>query len=118
MLGDSITITLGGSGGTDKVLNKINSGKDYSAEYLLREATQEFSALISHSKNGTRDRHYMEVKQTIFATDPDEADIVRTVSAVILAKPSDTSADVTDLQEGLSFFLDGTNTPKLLNWES
>lgn len=117
MLGDSITITLGGSGGTAKVLPKINQD-GYSAEYLLRESTQEFKAKVSHSKNGTRDRHYVEFKQTVFATTDGEDDTVRTVSTVILAKPSDTESEVTDLSEALSYYLDATNVPKIIGWES
>jgi hypothetical protein len=116
MLGDSITITLGGSGGTDKVLVKINQD-GYGAVYLLRESLQEFVAKVTHSKNGTRDRHYVEVKQRIFAT-ATTAEVLRTVSSVILSAPSDTNAEVTDLQEGLSFFLSATNVPKIINWES
>jgi hypothetical protein len=117
MLGDTITITLGGTGGTDKVLNKINSGQDFSSTYLLREATQEFLATVSHSKNGKRDRHFVKVTQTIFATDPDEEDVIRDVSSVILARPFDTAADIEDLQQGLSLFVD-TNAVDIINWQS
>lgn len=117
MLGNTITVTLGGSGGTAKVLNRI-ADDGYGAEYFLRESTQEFRMKITHSSSGTRERHFVELKQTVYAASADEADTVRTVSGVILAKASDTVADVTDLQEALSYFLDGTNTPKLIGWES
>ncbi|UJQ85698.1 MAG: putative coat protein [Hampduvirus faecihabitans] len=116
MLGDTLTMTLGGSGGTAKVLNKINQD-GYGAEYLLREATQQFTAKVSHSKNGTRDRHYVEFKQTVFATSTDP-EIIRTSSHVLLASPSDTEADVTNLAEALAFWLDGTTVPKLIGWQS
>nr|UJQ85937.1 MAG: putative coat protein [Leviviridae sp.] len=116
MLGDTLTMTLGGSGGTAKVLNKINQD-GYGAEYLLREATQEFTAKVSHSKNGSRDRHYVEFKQTIFATES-TAEVIRTSSHVLLAPPSDTESAVTDLAEALAFWLDGTTIPKLIGWQS
>jgi len=117
MLGDSITITLGGSGGTDKVLNKINQD-GYTSEYLLRETLQEFAVKIQHSKNGARDRHYVEVKQTIFAVDSDSVDSVYTVSNVILAGKAEPVADVVDLQEGLSLFMASANATALIGWQS
>lgn len=117
MLGTTLTITIGGSGGTDKVLNRI-ADDGYSAEYLLRESSQEFRAKVKHSNSGSRDRHYVEIKQTVFAASSDEDDTVYTVSAVILAPASADSAVVTDLQEALSYFLDGANTPKILTWNS
>jgi len=117
MLGDTLTVTLGGSGGTAKVLNKINQD-GYASEYLLREALQEFTAKVKHSKNGARDRHYVEFKQTIFAVADTSDEVVRTVSTVVLAAPSDTNADVTDLGEALSFYMDSTIYPQVINWES
>lgn len=117
MLGDTIAVTLGGSGGTLKTLNKINQD-GYSAEYLLRETTQEFRAKVSHSRNGTRDRHYVEFKQTVYEVPDTSPEYVRTVSMVILAGPSDANADVTDLAEALAYYANGTNIPKIINWES
>lgn len=113
----SETITLGGSGGTEKVLVKINGGEPYSSEYYLREATQDFRLKVSHSGAGARDRHYVELKNTVFATTESE-EIVRTASTVILGKPSDASATVTDIVEALAYFLNATNIPKLLAWQS
>lgn len=116
----SETITLGGSGGTEKVLVKINGGEPYSSEYYLREATQDYRLKVTHSGAGVRDRHYVELKNTVFATTgatPTE-EIIRTASVVILGKPSDASATITDLVEGLAFFLNATNIPKLLAWQS
>jgi len=117
MLGDSITITLGGAGGTAKILKKINN-EGFASQYLLREAAVEYAMKVAHSKNGTRDRHYVEIKETTFGATADDLDTVVTVSGVILAAADEVSADVTDLQEALSYFMDGTNTPLLLGWES
>lgn len=117
MLGNTFTLTLGGSGGTEKILNRI-SDDGYSAEYLLRESTQEFRVKITHSNSGSRERHFVEVKQTIYATSADKADTVRTVSNVLLVKPGDVIADVTDLQEALSYFLIGVTTGNLMGWRS
>lgn len=117
MLGDSLTITLGGAGGTAKVLPKINQD-GFGSEYYLREATQDFRAKVSHSKSGTRDRHYVEFTQTVYAVSADDPDDVRRASAVILARPDAAVAEVTDLQEAMSFWMDATNVPKIIGWES
>lgn len=117
MLGNTITVTLGGSGGTEKVLNRI-ADDGYSAEYLLRESTQEFRVKVSHSNSGSRERHFVEFKQTIYATSAEKADIVRTVSNVLLVKAGDVVADVTDLQEALAYFLTGVTTQNLMGWRS
>lgn len=117
MLGDTLTMTLGGSGGTAKVLQRINQD-GYTSEYYLRESTQEFRAKVSHSKNGTRDRHFVEFKQTVFATVLGEPDVVRSTSNVIWNYPSDTDADVSDLAEALAFWSSEATILKLLGWQS
>lgn len=117
MLGDTLTITLGGSGGTAKVLPKINQD-GYSAEYLLRETLQSFSAKVSHGSGSIgRDRHYVEFKQTVFAT-ANEDEHIMTCSSVILNGSDEVVDDVTDLQLALSYYLDATTTPKIVGWES
>jgi hypothetical protein len=116
MLGDTFTITLGGSGGTEKVLPKINQD-GYSAEYILRESTQEFAAKVSHSKKSGRDRHYVEIKQTVFATANDD-EYVYTCSDVILADPTGDATVADDLQQALNYVLDSTTVTKVLGWES
>lgn len=116
MQGFTETITIGGTGGTAKVLNLIKSDGN-TAEYYLRESLEEFRVKIQHSSSGSRDRHYVELKNTVYAVSPLTEDTVRQASIVIMAKPSDASAKVTDVVEGLAFFLSATNIPKLLEWQ-
>jgi hypothetical protein len=64
-------------GGSPKVLIRVNSPKDYSSEYLLREALCEYRVRVRHTftggKNGAAkyDRHNFEIVKTTYATDTD-----------------------------------------------
>lgn len=122
MLGDSITINLGGSGGTARTLNKINQDK-YSAEYLERTATDQLRMYVRHttekSKDGAKplDRHNVEFTQTIFAT-ADDPEIVRNYYFVFRHQVDDVEADAIDVAEGLIEWQDATNLGKLYGWQS
>lgn len=121
MLGDTLTFTLNGPGGTAKVLSKINQDK-YSSEYLLRESNQEFRARFRHtntvSKTGVgTDRHNVELTQTIFATSTSPA-IVRKAYAVTNVQVGDDLALNTDLAQALVYWLTEANILKLSGWES
>lgn len=121
MLGDTLTFTLNGSGGTAKVLSKINQDK-YSSEYLLRESLQEFRARFRHSnsvaKSGiSTDRHNVELTQTVFATATTPA-IVRKAYVVTNVQVGDDLALNTDLGQALVYWLTEANILKLAGWES
>lgn len=122
MLGDSVTVTLGGSGGTARVLKKINQD-NYSAEYLGRVSTDELRLRIRHTKekagaNGNSlDRHNFELTQTVFATLTDP-EIVRQFYFVWRALPSDDAVAAQDLAEAVVYFSDAANLAKILGWES
>jgi len=122
MFGDSITINLGGAGGTARVLKKINQD-NYSAEYLHRNSTDEVRMKVRHttetSKNGKAplDRHNVVLSQTVFATLVDE-ELFREFYFVFRATPGDTEADVVDLAEGLAEWQVSANLIALLGWES
>nr|UJQ85517.1 MAG: putative coat protein [Leviviridae sp.] len=123
MLGDSVTLTLGGSGGTERVVTKINQD-NYSAEYLGRAATglDEIRLRVRHTKetpkNGTAmDRHNVVLTQTVFAT-AETPEIVREYYFVIRSNPSDVAASVIDLAEAGTFWSTATNLGKVLGWES
>jgi hypothetical protein len=119
MFGDTITFTINA---IPKVLNKINQD-GYGAEYLLREATGEFRAKISHTveKNavGTQayDRHYVDLKQVVYATSTDP-ETVREMYTIIRAKKADVVATHALFDVGFTGFLTSGNITKLLNWES
>jgi hypothetical protein len=119
-IANPLVITLGGSGGTAKSLPKINQDA-YGSEYFLREATQEFRVRIRHLRETPKtgelplERHNFELTQTIYGTNgaPDK---VRQVYTVLRANKVDTLADVVDLGEALSYYLDGTHYGDLIGW--
>lgn len=119
MFGDTITITINS---VAKVLNKINQD-GYGAEYLLRETTGEYRLKVSHSVEKASagmeayDRHYVDFKQTIYATTTD-AEIVREIFTVTRAKKADVVATHVLFDVGFVGFLTSGNITKLLNWES
>lgn len=122
MFGDTITINLGGSGGTARVLAKINQD-GYAAEYLDRTATDEVRMKVRHSVESAKgdalplDRHNVTVKQTVFATATDP-EYVREFYWVFRALPQDTEASVVDVAEGLAEWTVNANLVKVLGWES
>lgn len=122
MLGDSITINLGGAGGTARTLQKINQD-GYSAEYLERTTTDELRMFVRHTSqkaNGTKaaaDRHNVEIRWKVFASDPDP-EVNRSYYFVATVEPGDVAATAIDLVEGLVEWQSSANLTKVLNWES
>lgn len=68
MLGTTLSIYIGGTGGTEKVLNRI-SDDGLSAKYFLREDGQEFTLDVWHNidKNDVA-KHYCELRKHVYAT--------------------------------------------------
>lgn len=121
MLGDSLTFTIGGSGGTAKALKKINQDK-YSSEYLLRSATDEFRARVRHSASAkpgkpVNDHHNVELTHTVFAT-ATEPEKVRKAFLTMVVQVGDDPALTIDVAEALVYFLSGANLALLAGWES
>ncbi|UJQ85763.1 MAG: putative coat protein [Tuwendivirus faecivivens] len=122
MLGDTLTVTLGGSGGTARVCSKINQDS-YSAEYLHRNTTDEVRVKVRHSiESGSTtkpkmDRHNVEFTQTVFASG-DTPEKIRQAYLVLRNSASDDSALVSDLGEALSYWLTQANFLKVIGWES
>lgn len=123
MLGDTLTVTLDGSGGTAVVTSKINQDA-YSAEYLKKQALDEVRVRVKHSKDtvkaGTQpfDRHIVTFEQYVYPTEVKPLGVTRTVQFTIRNDPSDSEAAVTDLGEALTFWLTDANLTKLFGWES
>lgn len=122
MFGDTITVTLDGSGGTARVCSKINQDV-YSSEYLNRTATDEIRVQIRHSTESLKpgqlyplERHNVTFTQTVFAT-VSAPEFVRQVSTTIRNTKNDALVDVTNLGEAMSFWLTDTNYDKLNIWE-
>jgi hypothetical protein len=123
MIGDTLTVTLSGSGGTAVVTSKINQD-GYGSEYLKKRTNDEIRVRIRHSTERPQsdgrvfERHNFEITQTVYPTEAIPAGRIRQVYAVIRDEKSDTVADVTDLAEALSYWLDASNSAKLVGWES
>lgn len=123
MLGDTLTVTLDGSGGTAVVLNKINQDT-YSSEYLKKRTDDEIRVRIKHSKDTVKagaqafDRHVVTFEQFSFPTVDKPLGVMRSATLTIRNSPSDAEATVTDLGEALAFWAADTNLTKLFGWES
>lgn len=122
MFGDTLTVTLDGSGGTARVCSKINQDS-FSSEYLNRISTDEIRVKIRHTKETLKsgqtypmERHNVEFTQTVFAT-PTAEEKVRQAYVVLRNRADDAVLDVTNLGEALAFWLTDTNFDKLNIWE-
>lgn len=125
MLGDTLTITLDGSGGTAKVLPKINQD-NYGAEYFLSETTIDWRAKVRHTKDTVKagsqpfDRHTVTFSRYLKPTEAVPLGRLTEISFTIRTDPNEVSADVVDVSEAMSFYMvkAGGIAPKLLGWES
>jgi hypothetical protein len=125
MLGDTLTITLDGSGGTAKVLPKINQD-NYGAEYFLSETTIDWRAKVRHTKDTVKagsqafDRHTVTFSRYLKPTEAVPLGRLTEISFTIRTDPNEVSADVVDVSEAMSFYMvkAGGIAAKLLGWES
>jgi hypothetical protein len=123
MLGDTLTVTLDGSGGTAVVTSKINQDS-YAAEYLNKGATYEIRVRVRHSKETPKadgiayDRHNVEFTQYVYPTALLPHGRTRQAYVVFRNEPDDDLAACTDLGEALTFWLTDANILKIFGWES
>lgn len=123
MLGDTLTVTYDGSGGTAVVCSKINQDA-YSAEYLKKDTLFETRVKVRHLKETVKantqafDRHIVTFTQFVYPTEAKPLGVTREVSLTIRNNPSDTESAVTDLGEALTFWASDANLTKLFGWES
>lgn len=119
MLGDTFVLPFGASNIT---CVKVNQDA-YSAEYRFRDTTHQIIVKVRHSQiNGInggakRDRHNIEVAQTVFAAGA-VPEIFRKTYIVWEHEPAD---NVLVLVDGLSDWLiasTNANAAKVHNWES
>jgi hypothetical protein len=119
-IANPLVITIGGSGGTAKSLPKVNQDA-YGSEYLLRETTQEFRVRIRHSRESVAvgqypiERHNVEFTQTVYGTAP-APDKIRQAYIVLRNTKTDLAADVSDLGEALSYYMDQTHFLDIIGW--
>jgi hypothetical protein len=126
MLGDNLTITMDGAGGTAKVLPKINQDA-YSAEYYLKESLVDWRAKVRHSKDNVKagtqpfDRHTVtfQVFNHPSSTLPlgSMTEVIFTIRNDPNLSPPDSQVD---LSEAMSFYMvkAGGIAARLLGWES
>lgn len=120
MFADPATLTVNA---VAKNLIKIRQD-NYSSEYMLRTANDEFKLNIrntsySDKKRGVSiDRHNVELIHTVFPVAPATLSTVRKCYAVIENQQGDTLTDPQYVASALFAFLSAANITKLLNWES
>jgi hypothetical protein len=120
MLGNTLTLPQAGG---DKVLTKIRE-QDYSSEYFLKSATDEYRARIRHTKVAPTlarpyeaDRHNFEVVHTIYASG-EVPQYERKFYFVIETKPGDTATDLADAVADLMILTSNAFLVSLDGWES
>jgi len=124
MLGNTLTVTLDGSGGTAKALPLINQD-GYSSEYFLDDTTVTYRAKVRHSRDNVKvgsqpfDRHtdVLAVHETDRGAPPGVA--FRGL-LTIRNDPSGVLSEIIDIAEAMSFYTvkAGGISAKLLGWES
>lgn len=119
MLGDTITIT---HNAVSKVLSKINQD-NYSSEYLLRSATDEFRIKVRHNNESSAkgevpfERHNIELRVTTFATLV-VPQVEHLTSVTIRTRKGSSPTDCLLAAKAQLGFLSDANVTKLIAWES
>lgn len=119
MLGD--TLTLPHASG-NIVCNKINQDS-YSSEYLFKDTTHQVVVKVRHSRtkasNGvpSRDRHNVELTETVWATDLDP-EIVRKSYFVMELAPDDTDVLLMDALADWAIASADAKLIALVGWQS
>lgn len=121
MLGNTISMTIGGVG---KTFTLIKSG-DYDTEYYLREATLEYRVKIRHSKaknlaDGNpvqQDRHNVEVTRKTFATSTTPEYVDRTYH-VWQVDPGRSGVDICAGLDGWETATSNAKLTAMEGWES
>jgi hypothetical protein len=126
MLGNTLTVTLDGSGGTAKVLQLINQD-GYSSEYFLDDTAVIYRAKVRHSKDNVKvgtqniDRHSVTFSRFV---KPTIAIPLGSLCEIIFTLRCDPNlgvvGDEIDLSEAMSFYMvkAGGIAAKLRGWES
>jgi len=125
LLGNSLTITLDGAGGTAKVLPLINQDS-YSSEYFLNDALYTLRAKVRHSRDTVKagsqayERHTVHFERYTKPTVDSPSGSSFQITFIIRNDPNGSRTDIVDLSEAMSFYMvkAGNVADKLLNWES
>lgn len=119
MLGDTLTVTVGGSGGTARVCSRTADNKPGQETYIWRDATQEIVARVRHTEESLKQgqpyamqRHNVEFTWTVFAT-PTTTEKVRQAYLVLRNQKDDDLVAIVDIVEALAFWLSASNIGKI-----
>jgi hypothetical protein len=123
MLGTSITLTVNGNA---KVLPQIKE-QDFSGEYYLQEATEDWRLKVSHTKQAANkltgvvyNRHVIDFTQTTYAVPGVSPEVQKRVYTTFVLKDGDVPTTVY-LGAALSVYLAASTNAamtKILGWES
>jgi hypothetical protein len=119
MIGDTITVTYNG---VANVLNKINQD-NYTSEYYLRNATEDFRVRVRHSNESVRagqpayERHQIDLIRTVFATSTLPERVYQTYTVIRLQKGSDPDAAEL-LTSALCSLESAAFIDKVVGWQS
>lgn len=121
MFADPSVLTVNGAA---KNLVRVNQDQ-YSSEYMLRGATDEYRLFIrsitrvDKARNSVKvDRHTVEFTQTIFPVAPATTSTVRKAYVVFENQQGDTVADPVYVAAALMAFLTNAKLTQLTNFES
>lgn len=125
-LGNTLTVTLDGSGGTAKALPLVNGPQNNRTDYMLDEGTKAYRANVRHARDSVKSGELPMDRHTVtfsWELDPDVNNPLGSkaeVSFIIRCSPNAVPADVIDLSEAMSFYMvkAGGVAAKLLGWES
>lgn len=119
MLGDTITIT---HNAVARVLVK-NNQDNYSSEYLLRTATDEFQLFVRHARETAKagvvpfERHNIEFVHTKFAT-LTTVEQQQRATYTVRCRRGDDPAEALLTAKAINGWLTDANVTKLIAWES
>lgn len=126
MLGNTLTVTLDGSGGTVKSLVLINQD-GYSSEYFLDDGSVTYRAKVRHSHDkvaaGTQkfDRHVITFERFLKPTTTyPNGSLCQTTFTWRIDPDANLTTDQIDMWEAMSFYTvkAGGIAAKMINWES
>lgn len=123
MLGSTLTVTYGGSGGTAVVAPLINQDA-FAAEYWLKGATYSTRARVRSSRGAIvkgvqqPDRHNIRFEQFLPAETGFPNGRLRTCDLTITCDPNDDMAEVVKIGQAMTFYATSTIIGKVLGFES
>lgn len=121
MIGSSIAVTFNA---VAKTLPLISEG-NYSSEYLLKEASEEFRVKIRHSKETQKtgqqafDRHYVELTHFVYPTVALPLGQTTQVYTIVRTSPNFDGTEAVNSVKAHAGVISRTDyAPKIVNWES